>query len=334
MLARITLLILLLTIIKGSGSLILERIDDSIVLSENPLQVARELIYEGRMEEVIYLASFSRQYLSADPEYSDVALENEATQALNSPMFLIERFATGALTGEASDTAGLLGTLTLDMLVIGDIRDLLVQGYKEFDSGQGDEVIMGLSTVGLLLTLAPELSWAPSLFKTFWRGNRVSEPFQKQITKGLSKARRTGDYSALKRTMSQFTEVVDGLGTGPAMSVFKQVKSSEDLVLLAKKSKIAPMETYTLTSINGIKALEDISATGAKQGKLLKRVKVATRQQKIFTKALGLIPLYLLFGIFVFFMAVFVAVIFRARKSSACERKLKLSAIKKDLHQA
>ncbi len=314
MLARITLLTLLLTIISGSGSLILERIDDSIVLSENPLQVARELIYEGRMEEAMYLVSFSQHYLSADSEYSDIELENKATQALASPMFLIERFATGALTGEASDTTGLLGSLTLDMLVLGDIRDLLVQGYKEFDSGQGDEVIMGLSTVGLLLTLAPELSWAPSLFKTFWRGKRVSEPFQKQITQGLSEARRTGDYSALKRMMSQFTEVVDGLGTGPAMSVFKRVKSSEDLVLLAKKAKIAPMETYTLTSINGIKALEDISTTSTKQGKLIKRVKLAVRQQKLFAKIIGLIPLFWLLGIFVFCMALFVYVLFAGRK--------------------
>jgi len=314
MLARITLLILLLTMLSSSGSLILERIDDSIVLSENPLQLARELMYEGRMEEVIYLASFSREYLSADPEYSGAALENEASQTLDSPMFLIERFAAGALTGEARDTAGLLGSLTLDMLVIGDIRDLMVQGYKEFDSGQGDEVIMGLSTVGLLLTLAPELSWAPSLFKTFWRGNRVSEPFQKQITKGLTKARKTGDYSALKNMMSQFTDVIDGLGTGPAMSVFKRVESSEDLALLAKKSKIAPIETYTLTSINGIKALEDISTTSTKQGKLIKKVKLATRQQKIFGKIIGLIPLFWLFGIFVFCMALFVYVLFARRK--------------------
>ena len=314
MLARITLLTLLLAIISGSGSLILERMDNSIVLSENPLQVARELIYEGRMEEAMYLVSFSQHYLSADSEHSDIELENEATQALASPMFLIERFATGALTGEASDTTGLLGSLTLDMLVLGDIRDLLVQGYKEFDSGQGDEVIMGLSTVGLLLTLAPELSWAPSMFKTFWRGKRVSEPFQKQITQGLSKARRTGDYSAMKRMMSQFTDVVDGLGTGPAMSVFKRVKSSEDLVLLAKKAKIAPMETYTLTSINGIKALEDISATSAKQGKLIKRVKLAVRQQKLFAKIIGLIPLFWLLGIIVFCMALFVYVLFAGRK--------------------
>lgn len=314
MFARLSLLILILTIISGTSSVIVERLDNSILLSENPLQLATDLLYQEKLEDVVYLAQFAQQYLPADHEYSDSTLEDVATETLNSPLYLMEHFVTGALTGEASDTAGLVGTLTLDLLVIGDIRDLLVQGYKEFDSGQGDEVIIGLSTAGILLTLVPELSWAPSLFKTFWRGRRVSAAFQKQIANAISKARRTGDYSVLKRMMSDFTEVVEELGTGPAMSVFKRVKSSEDLALLAKKAKIAPMETFTLTRINGIKALQNISTSSAKQGKLIKRVKLATRQQKIVTKMFGLIPLYVLFGVCMLFTAIFVFVLFRARK--------------------
>jgi hypothetical protein len=314
MFARLTLLMLILTIISGTSSLIFGRLDDSILLSENPLKLATDLFHEGKMEEVVYLAQFAQQYLPADHEYSDTGLDEMATDSLSSPFILIDNFLAGAVTGEAKDTAGFIGALTLDLFVIGDIRDLLVQGYKEFDSGQGDEVIMGLSTAGLLLTLVPELSWAPSLFKTFWRGNRVSQPFQKQIAQVLSKARKTGDYSVLKRMMSEFTEVAENLGVGPAMSVFKRVKSSEDLALLAKKAQIAPMESYTLTSLNGVKALKNVSNSGVKQSKLLKRVKLATRQQKIMTRLFGMIPLYLLFVICFLFMALFIYVLFKSRK--------------------
>jgi hypothetical protein len=314
MFARLSLLMLILTIISGTSSLILGRLDDSILLSENPLKLATDLFHEGKMEEVVYLAQFARQYLPADHEYSDTGLEEMATDSLSSPFILIDNFLAGAVTGEAKDTAGFIGALTLDLFVIGDIRDLLVQGYKEFDSGQGDEVIMGLSTAGLLLTLVPELSWAPSLFKTFWRGNRVSQPFQKQIAQVVSKAQKTGDYSVLKRMMSEFTEVAENLGVGPAMSVFKRVKSSEDLALLAKKAQIAPMESYTLTSLNGVKALKNVSNSGVKQSKLIKRVKLATRQQKIMTRLFGMIPLYLLFVICFLFMALFIYVLFKSRK--------------------
>jgi hypothetical protein len=298
MLARIPLIILLLSILTGTGSLIIDRIESSILLLDDPLQLAQLRFNEERMEDVIYLARFSRQYLPPDPQYSALQIEHEANEILDSNIYLAERFLAGMITGEAANTPELLGSMTLDMLVIGDIRDLLVQGYKEFDNGQGDEVIMGLSAAGILLTLAPELSWAPALFKTFWRGGRFSEPFQKQIRNALSDARKTGDYRSLKKMLGHFREVVDSLGTGPATTVIKRVETAEDLALLASKAKIAPAETYTLTSINGIKALENISTSGAKKGKLIKKVKLATRQQKIFGKVLGLIPLLWLLGVF------------------------------------
>ena len=315
MLLRIPLLVILMTIIYGTGSLLLERFDTPILLSDNPLQLAAQLIPENRMEEVLYLTKFSQEYLSIDTEYSYTALENEANESLESPWYMLQQFTTGALTGEASDTPGLVGTLTLDLLVIGDIRDLLVQGYKEFDSGQGDEVIMGLSAVGLILTLAPELSLLPSMFKAFWRGKRFSEPFQKQIRNTVTQARKTGNIKELRTMMVNFSDVLDGLGTGAAMTVIKRVDSLEDLALLARKAKIAPSETYTLVSVNGIKSLNNISVVGAKEGKLLKRVKLASRQQKMFGKSLAIIPagwlvIVLFFSLLVFFY------IFFARKNS------------------
>jgi len=314
MLVRIPLLLMLMTIIYGTLSLLFDRFDPAMVLLENPLQLAAQLIPEDRMEEVLYLTQFSQQYLPVDMEYSDTVLINQANESLESPWYMLEHFATGALTGEASDTPGLLGTLTLDLLVIGDIRDLLVQGYKEYDSGQGDEVIMGLSAVGLLLTLAPELSWAPSMFKTFWRGKRFSEPFQKQILDAFTQARKTGNTKELRTIMINFSDVVDGLGTGPAMSVMKRVDTADDLSLLARTTKIAPSETYSLASINGIKSLHNISITGAKQGKLIKRVKLASRQQKVLGKSLAIIPTGWLICFFGFSLFLIYYIIYKKRK--------------------
>jgi len=315
MFARIPLLILLMTIITGAGSLLLDRFDDPILLSENPLYMATQLLSEEKMEQVLYLVKFSHQYLPVDTEYSYSDLEHQAKEALESPWYVMEHFATGALTGEASDTAGLVGALTLDLLLIGDIRDLIVQGYKELDSGQGDEIVLGLSATGLLLALVPELSWAPSIFKTFWRGNRFSALFQKQVLNAVREARKSGNTKLLRRMMGNFSDVVDGLGTGPAMTVMKHVDTVDDLMLLARKAKIAPIETYSLTSINGIKALEDISTTSTKQGKLLKRVKLAARQQKVFGKALRLIPVIWILIVFSFSLVLIYLIIKGGRKT-------------------
>ena len=300
MLLQLPLLLILSMTLFLSGSFIVEKIDPAYQLSENPLQLAVEMIKQNRLEEARLLSQFSRQYLPVDPQLSSTAIDMDVENKLNSTSYLIERFIEGAVTGEPIDTPGLLGVVALDMMVIGDIRDLLIQGYKEFDTGQGDEVIMGLSAAGLFLTIAPELSWGPSMFKTFWKGRRFSEPFQRQIRAALIQARKTNDYRSLRRIMSDFTVVFDSLGSGPAMAVFKQVNSIEELTLLAKKAKVAPVETYTLIKTDGIKGLENVSTSATKRGKLVKRVKLAARQQKIFGKALELIPLVwwlVLFGL-------------------------------------
>ena len=291
MLLQLPLLLILSTTLFWSGSIIVEKIDPAYSLSENPLQLAVDMIQQNRLEEARLLAQFSRQYLPVDPQFSSTAIDMDVENKLNSTSYLIERFIEGAVSGEPIDTAGLLGVVALDMMVIGDLRDLLIQGYKEFDTGQGDEVIMGLSAAGLFLTLVPEISWGPSMFKTFWKGGRFSEPFQRQIKAALTQARKTNDYRSLRRIMSDFTAVFDSLGSGPAIAVFKRINSTEELALLAKKAKVAPAETYTLTKIDGIKGLENVSTATTKRGKLVKRVKLAARQHKIFGKALDLIPL-------------------------------------------
>lgn len=136
------------------------------------------------------------------------------------------------------------------------------------------------------------------------------------MRKTLADARKTGDYRQLRKMVSEFGDAVDRLGAGPAMAIFKRVESAEDLALLASKAKIAPAEAYTLSSINGINSLQNISTTGAKQGKLIKRVKLASRQQKLFGKALGLIPLVWLPGAFSLSVLLIFYIIVRGKKQS------------------
>ena len=192
------------------------------------------------------------------------------------------------------DTPSLLGSLSLDVLVIGDIRDLLVHGFREVHTGDGDIVIMALSGTGLLLALAPELSWAPGLFKGFYRAGNISQPLMMHVDAAAKLAVKTGDFIPLKRLLSDFSAVVKGIGAGPSLSVMKQVKSADELSLLASKATIAPADTYAITQLAGISQLKAIKG----EGRLLKTIKLGARQQKIFGKILMAMPMSLLILIF------------------------------------
>jgi hypothetical protein len=63
-------------------------------------------------------------------------------------------FARGAVSGEPDDLASLAGTVTADLLVIGDVRDLAREGGKWARGEEPDQFVAGLAAVGLAATAA------------------------------------------------------------------------------------------------------------------------------------------------------------------------------------
>jgi hypothetical protein len=68
------------------------------------------------------------------------------------------RFATGLVTGEADDVASLSGTVTGDLFVFGDIRDVVREGKRLATGEEADRLVLGLASVGLAVTAATYVS--------------------------------------------------------------------------------------------------------------------------------------------------------------------------------
>ena len=68
------------------------------------------------------------------------------------------RFVTGLVTGEADDVASLSGTVTGDLFVFGDIRDVVREGKHLAMGEDTDHLILGLATAGLAVTAATYVS--------------------------------------------------------------------------------------------------------------------------------------------------------------------------------
>jgi hypothetical protein len=61
-------------------------------------------------------------------------------------------FGRGFIYGDPQDLAGYAGAATGDLFVIGDIRDVVTQGTHLARGEKADELVFGLSCVGLLVT--------------------------------------------------------------------------------------------------------------------------------------------------------------------------------------
>src|SRR2546430_4005284 len=82
----------------------------------------------------------------------------DAVAEQNSTSHFAKRFATGLVTGNADDVASLSGTVAGDLLVFGDIRDVVREGKHLATGEDADRLVLGLATLGLAVTAATYVS--------------------------------------------------------------------------------------------------------------------------------------------------------------------------------
>ena len=63
--------------------------------------------------------------------------------------------ATGLVSGQPQDAAGLAGTAVGDLLAVGDIRDAVREGSRLANGEEADESVLVLACVGIAVTAGP-----------------------------------------------------------------------------------------------------------------------------------------------------------------------------------
>lgn len=97
--------------------------------------------------------------------------------------------ATGAFTGEFDSKAGLIGAIASDLSGVGDVRDLIIHGKAALQGQDYDSVVLGLASVGVLLTggtlltagAASAADTGVSVVKNVYKTGQVSQPLIRNI---------------------------------------------------------------------------------------------------------------------------------------------------------
>src|SRR6202008_4231086 len=83
---------------------------------------------------------------------------SDAVAEEHSTAHFAKRLATGLATGNADDVATLSGTVAGDLVVFGDIRDIVREGKHLAMGEETDHLVLGLATAGLAVTAATYVS--------------------------------------------------------------------------------------------------------------------------------------------------------------------------------
>jgi hypothetical protein len=103
-----------------------------------------------------FVALSAERGIALSPELSDRVNAANATAAIAARN--AKSFAYGLVTGEPDDVAGLAGTATGDLFVLGDLRDAAREGVRLAAGKPADELVLGLACVGIAVTAATYVS--------------------------------------------------------------------------------------------------------------------------------------------------------------------------------
>ncbi|MDZ4369537.1 MAG: hypothetical protein U0987_21330 [Afipia sp.] len=209
----------------------------------------------------------------------------------NSTVSTARRFAAGFVTGEVNDMASLSGTVAGDLFVYGDIRDVVREGKRLAMGQNADQLVLGLATVGLVVTAATYVSVGGatpvraglSMVKdarkvgrlgaglTEWAGRSargvVDAPMLQQAVATASIARPGQTISAMKaafkaekagalvRLAKDVGRVGEKAGTKGALDVLRIADGPKDVARAARLAESKGSQTRAIVKLLGRGAL-------------------------------------------------------------------------------
>lgn len=188
---------------------------------------------DGRYGEALAIADAGLEdFIDAGKPVEAAALKklrDEVDSEQGSLVRRVKDVGWGAISGRGDTMESLAGAIAADLFVIGDVRDLLIQGFKWITGDDPDPLIAALSAAGLVTTLAPEIDWVPSLLKVARKTGALTKSFGEWMLKAL----RATDTAAAKRSMTNIAHLAEHAAPGGAMRAMKNVHTAEDLTRLA-----------------------------------------------------------------------------------------------------
>ncbi len=205
----------------------------------------RYLRAAGRFGEAIMIAdaameqSTKHKSQTADPKERDAIqarideVEVERRRTLDEQGSYLRRatdLGLGAVSGTGGSLERLVGAVAADFFIVGDLRDLVLQGGRLVIDGETDEVILVLSGVGLATTLVPEIDWVPSILKAARRAGTMTKGLSEFILRSV----RSGKIGDLRKMLGDVRILAVRTSPGGAVQLLKHADSPEDVAALAR----------------------------------------------------------------------------------------------------
>jgi hypothetical protein len=175
-----------------------------------------------------------------------------------------EKIMQGILEGKSDETVGQAAAIASDFLVIGDIRDLAIQGMHYLNNDEVDTLIVSLSSLGLLATVSTAYSvgtLAPvkssiSFLKYAKRKNKIPLWLQTKLIKDIQNAKQKKSLVGIQNLLAPIHKLYDKVGFIQAMNLISKSRNIKELKLLSKLGTRFKKKSQILLNISNNTAVK------------------------------------------------------------------------------
>lgn len=248
---------------------LLTRQDDPAAIADHevdryltPQVVDKEMKAALAADDVDLANSFAE--LAADKKIKvDPALTGQlaaANETMATAGRTAQSFTRGLITGEPDNAAALAGTALGDLFVIGDIRDAAREGTKLVNGEEADQLILGLSCVGIAITAGTFVSLGAilpvrvgiTLVKAAAKTGRIGVRLSRFIGRSV---REVVDTGALGRAFANASITEPALAVRAARESVK-VEKAGGLIRVMENVGTVQAKAGTQAALDGLRLAE------------------------------------------------------------------------------
>lgn len=260
------LIILSLTI---ASLMILEErqtFDVSTLVQIDPIPHTKELIKEQKyVEAKSYLSYFmAYDYVTKNPESSQLMQVIDEKRA--SLSYKTQKVLEGIFKGKSDEFIGQTSALASDFLVVGDIRDLSIEGVHYLNDEKVDKLMVALSSLGLIATASTLKSKGKSvpvkesifLLKYAKRTQKIPLWLESKLIKQIAIAKKTKSLKAIRNLLIPIQKLYQQVGLNQALILLHKSRNLKALLSFNKFATRFGKKSQVLLKVTNYKALSSL----------------------------------------------------------------------------
>jgi hypothetical protein len=249
----------------GSLLLLQERktFDVSTLVRIDPVPQTQKLIKEKKyVEAEEYLSYFMEHpYVKENPKAQK--LLKQIQEKRNSYEYKKDKLIEGVTTGGSDENIGRISAIVSDFLVIGDIRDLSIEGNHYAHDKKVDKLMVALSSLGLLATgstiytlgATTPIKTSISFLKYGKKINKIPTWFQKALIEEAKIAKNSNSLKNISKLLAPMNKLYEKVGLNQTLNILKISKNAKELKALVNFSSRFGKKSHVLLTTTNNQAL-------------------------------------------------------------------------------